>query len=203
MPSKNSIKTYVEGGFYHLYNRGVEKRQIFMDDQDYQVFISLLKLYLIKPNLEGLNYKPHKDLSDKIDLVCYCLMPNHFHLLVHQSIATGIEELMRSINIKYAMYFNKRHQRIGGLFQGAYKAVLIKNDEYLTHLSRYIHQNPLGIGASLVYPYSSYKYFLSEPPQWLKPKPVLELFGDMNSYRSFVESNIDISDDQFSSLLLE
>ena len=187
MPSRNSIKSYIEGGYYHLYNRGVEKRQIFMDDQDYRVFLSYLKLYLLSPDPEDFNQKIHKDLSTTIDLVAYCLMPNHFHLLVRQHTAKGIEEFMRCINIKYAMYFNKRHDRTGGLFQDAYKAVLIQNDEYLMHLSRYIHCNPALMMPNIIqYPYSSYHYYLTESPPWLKPHSVKELFTNEEAYRQFI-----------------
>src|SRR3990167_3190444 len=97
MPPKNSIKEYESGAYYHIYNRGVEKRPIFLDGQDYKVFLSYLKLYLSDPDLQGrtLKISPSrlvKNYSDQIDLLCYCLMPNHFHLLIKQRLTFSIKE---------------------------------------------------------------------------------------------------------------
>lgn len=142
MPAKNSIKQYVENGYYHLYNRGVEKRNIFLDDQDYSVFLGYIKQYL-GPH-EG---SDPKSLVDDIDLIAFCLMPNHFHFLAKQKTIDGITKFMRAICTNYVMYFNKKYERVGTLFQGKYKGVLLDNDTYLLHLSRYIHLNPIKIGS--------------------------------------------------------
>ncbi len=126
-----------------------------------------------------------------IDLVSYCLMPNHFHLLVRQHDNNGISELMRCLNTKYVMYFNKRHSRVGGLYQDAYKACFVDSDSYLMHLSRYIHLNPKGLRRShKVFPYSSYKYYIDKkkPPIWLKPESVMELFKNKTQYAEFVDN---------------
>ena len=150
MPTRHRIKTYVENSFYHIYNRGVEKRIIFQDDQDYRVFLYYLKLYLSPPeSVKSLQKKgqsfiikprqrPLNNFYNEINLLAYCLMPNHFHLLLKQKPANGIEKFMRSFGTKYVQYFNKRYRRIGPLFQGTYKGVLIETDEQLLHLSRYL-----------------------------------------------------------------
>ncbi len=142
MPSKNTVKTYLENGYYHIYNRGVEKRRIFEDSQDYQRFLYYLKLYLIPSDIlhkEKPLLRPHlvrANLAEEVELLAYCLMPNHFHLLVHQKTKDATTKLMRQVLTSYSMYFNKRYERLGSLFEGIFKACLVENDEYLLHLSR-------------------------------------------------------------------
>lgn len=217
MPAKNSVKTYVENGFYHVYNRGVEKRSIFLDEQDYRVFLSYLKIYLT-PNIEAtsaINKNNNLDYEDKntkiyrlnelnnyskkINLICYVLMPNHFHLELQQIGKKDIGNFMQSLITKYTMYFNKKYKRVGSLFQGRYKAVLIFGKEYLINLSRYIHLNPLEILAKdqalESYPWSSYPgYIRNMEIKWLKKDYILSYFHEGKiSYKDFVESedNID------------
>jgi putative transposase len=215
MPGKNALKTYVENGFYHIYNRGVEKRNIFLDEQDYKVFLSYLKLYLT--NKEDLIsfLKKRNDLSDdqknekisklmalknyfnKIELLCYVLMPNHFHLEIRQKNQTDMEDFMRSLITKYSKYFNKRYDRVGPLFQGRYNAVLITNERYLLHLGRYIHLNPqeiIGNKQSLSsYSWSSYQAYINNlSVSWLNKNYFFSDFEknkgfSFNSYKGFVE----------------
>lgn len=207
MPAKNIIKLYVEGGYYHIYNRGVEKRIIFIDHQDYSVFLRFLKEYLLPLNhpdlktLQNLNKRRHPiNCSDYIDLLAFCLMPNHFHLFIKQKTNDGIKTFMKALSTNYAMYFNKKYDRVGPLFQNIYKAALIENESYLLHLTRYIHLNPKAVLARdqplHEYPYSSYSYYLKErKANWLKPQEILEMFRspknllpkDLLSYQSFVE----------------
>jgi len=212
MPSRNVIRRFTEGGIYHVYNRGVEKRDIFMDEQDYAVFLHLLKFYLsppdpndTHPSVQFQNYsvirpRPLENLNNEVELIAYCLMPNHFHLLLKQSVNDGVTNLLRRISTTYAMYFNKRYKRVGYLFQGPYKAAHVENDSYLLHLSRYIHLNPLELTRFLLvnYPYSSYQYFLgNKHATWLKPKIILDYFDKSKllpflnkypSYQNFVEN---------------
>lgn len=153
MPQKNAIKTYVEQGFYHVYNRGVEKRAIFEDPRDYAVFLGYLMAYLSPPEKDSpsptkrtvLSYVP-KNYHDTIELHAFALMPNHFHLLIKQTDERTMESFFRSLATRYSMYFNRHYGRVGGLFQGRYKAVIVTSDEQLVHLSRYIHMNPLSLG---------------------------------------------------------
>lgn len=210
MPHKNTVKHFIENGIYHAYNRGVEKRKIFLDDQDYRVFLHLLKYYLspadrkadhpiVKTgNLNLLRPRPLKNLENEVELIAYCLMPNHFHLLLKQISIDGMTKLLRRIATTYALYFNRRYKRVGYLFQGHYKAVLIDNDPAFLHISRYIHLNPQELTRltrmDLVnlarYPYSSYSYFLGlKNAAWLKPKLVLSLLN--TSYQDFVEKFAD------------
>ena len=195
MPAKNTIKTYIENGYYHVYNRGVEKRKIFLDDMDYRMFLHFIKYYLSPPDKNDVIQKFHS-LRQQVKLLAFCLMPNHYHLLLLQTTTSGMTEFLRAICTNYVCYFNKKNQRVGGLFQGKYKAVLIDNDEYLLHLSRYIHTNPLKKYSE--YPYSSYPYYLGyKSANWLNVNPILEYFSSpsftplkpFSTYQKFVEDN--------------
>ncbi|MEK7202475.1 MAG: transposase [Patescibacteria group bacterium] len=218
MPQKNSRKTYVEHGHYHVYNRGVEKREIFASPQDYKVFLNYLREYLSQPILNDAkqdqlktsgDYYSRRNYGDVITLEAFALMPNHFHLLVHQSNMTAMKDFLQSLSSRYCVYFNKRYERVGSLFQGRYKAVLVKTDEQLAHLSRYINLNPLDLGVSLDelrdYPYCSYANYLErrENP-WLDPGIPLGLFAakdkrDLRStsrnYQFFIEDYAKAQDD--------
>jgi len=212
MPAKNSIKLFVENGYYHLYNRGVEKRKIFQDQQDYAVFLRYIKKYL--DPIEGSDpVKSLKSLSSEIELLAFCLMPNHFHFLVKQTSLDGITKFVRAVCTSYVMYFNKKYERIGTLFQGKYKGVLINNDVYLLHLSRYIHLNPLTLGSDpRSYDYSSYAYYLgAKKADWINRKEILDFFNtasatSMNShfsYQNFVDTYKLDSRDILGNLALE
>ncbi|MBI4066227.1 transposase, partial [Candidatus Gottesmanbacteria bacterium] len=206
MPAKHTIKEFVENGYYHLYNRGVEKQKIFKDDQDYGVFLSYLKTYLepkdeaslrvvmVDPNASWRDKgKASKLLRlnnffEKLDLLAYCLMPNHFHLLVHQKEEHTIDRFLNSFGTRYTMFFNKKYKRVGPLFQSVYKAVLVGSDEQLLHLTRYIHRNPKTFyhgkkvasqgDALRSWEYSSYREYLAfRQTKWIKPKEILVQFG--------------------------
>ncbi len=213
MPSKDVVKLYVPNSYYHVYNRGVEKRDIFIDDQDHKVFLSYLKHYLSPPDIEfshplqemiGFNLvrvRPLPTFAEQVSLLSYCLMTNHFHLLLHQVIQTGVTEFVRALCTSYSMYFNKKYHRVGHLFQGVFKAACVDTDAYLLHLTRYIHRNPVRMtGLNPVtareYPYSSYPYYLRlKQAAWLHPEHILDYFRsaqskdyrDFLSYESFVE----------------
>ena len=180
MPSKNVIKEFEPQQYYHVYNRGVEKRAIFLDDKDYTVFIGLIKKYLSGENNNMNNRHASKRLDKDVRLLSYCLMPNHFHLLLYQNSEDGITKFLRRLATGYVMYFNQRYGRVGGLFQGRYKASMINADDYLHHISRYIHLNPRDYKT---WPYSSYQYFARTrvAPRWLSEDQVLDLF-DNNRY---------------------
>ncbi len=190
MPARNTVKEFVEQSYYHVYNRGVEKRIIFLDEQDYTVFLGLLKKYLIGENHNKNNRHAFTPLTSAVSLLSYCLMPNHFHLLLYQYEATGITQLMRRVNTGYVMYFNEKYNREGRLFQGTYKAAQINADAYLHHISRYIHLNP---DDYLHWPYSSLPYYAGErEAAWLNTAPILDLFeNNRATYMEFVAEYVD------------
>lgn len=202
MPAKNRNKIFIENGHYHIYNRGVEKRTIFQDREDYSRFLYLLKIYLSPPEELRKEFPllraniVKNNLAEEIDLLAFCLMPNHFHLLIKQNAKNSMSKFMKQLLTSYSMYFNKRHQRIGPLFQDVYKAVIIETDEYLLHLSRYIHLNPTARGAPLdEFEWSSYLYYINERKAlWLKPNFIKDYFNDSKkgfSYKEFVEQYLE------------
>lgn len=210
MPAKNIVKTYTENGYYHVYNRGVEKRDIFMDEEDCQVFLHYLKIYLSpKEELEKLILSDKKylrlrrfiplNLSSELDLLAFTTMPNHFHLEIKQYSRNAMSKLLQRLTTSYVMYFNRKYNRIGCLFQGTYKASLVESDAYLLYLSRYIHLNARDIKSAINFiEYSSYPYYLGiKRASWIKPQEILTYFkstnnnftNDLLSYQSFIEDN--------------
>lgn len=185
MPSRNVIKVYAADQYYHIYSRGVAKQKIFLDAQDYGYFIGLFKRYLSPKNQISKKHGTYVNYSSIINLNAFCLMPNHFHLLVYQSESTAITQLMRSIVTSYSLYFNKRYARVGPVFQSRFKASTIDKTNYLEHISRYIHLNPSNWKN---YPYSSLAYYLgSKDAEWIKPEPIMALFGASQTYQDFLE----------------
>ncbi|MFH0936723.1 MAG: transposase [Candidatus Daviesbacteria bacterium] len=219
MAARNSIKIYSEDGYYHIYNRGVEKRLIFQDSQDYGVFLSYLKEYLLPKDEKGLyNQLSNSNISskerdkilkqlrlnnfaDEITLLAHCLMPNHFHFLVKQKDPNSIDKFMNSIGSRYAMFFNKKYKRVGALYQDVYKAVMVESEPQLLYLSSYIHRNPLYLKSAskgdvsrgyLSQPSSYLDYLEQRNTAWVHPEEILSFFSKNNpllSYQSFVEQS--------------
>lgn len=203
MPSKYVIRNFAENKYYHIFNRGVEKRKIFLDEQDSSIFLYYLLVYTmpIKKVLEKYPLLPirlhSKNLSSEIGIIAYCLMPNHFHLLIKQKSKDAISKLLKQVTIAYAHYFNYKYKRVGGLVQGKFKAVLIENDELLLHISRYIHLNP--VASNLVNTPKDYKWssFLSYLDNSLNndikcyKDPILSHFNSPKEYNEFVLDQIE------------
>ncbi|MBI2798210.1 transposase [Candidatus Saccharibacteria bacterium] len=203
MPSKNVTKQFVEGGYYHAYNRGVEKRNIFLDEMDYRVFISRIVQILSPVSPQAETSIRLKNYVNEIELVAFCLMPNHFHLLIKQVNRTSMTAFMRTLCTSYSMYFNAKYKRVGRLFQGSYKATQIESGEYITHLSRYIHRNPLVLGFELEnYQYSSFN-LLRYPPSWLRHDIVNQSFRSIDEYLEFVLDESQAPDEILNRLILE
>ena len=141
---------FAEGEYYHVYSRGVEKRDIFMTEDDHLRFQHML--YLAngdKPVVYRLIQSPSlykEDVWDKLTAIgSYCLMSNHFHLLLKETREGGITEFMRKLLTGYTKFFNKKYDRVGPLFQSRFKAEHVDRDEYLKYLYAYIHLNPVKI----------------------------------------------------------
>jgi putative transposase len=217
MPSKNSIKTYIAASFYHIYNRGVEKRNIFLEDIDYRVMLSYLQTYLLPKDEQRLYaviadpnayYKDKNNalkllrlnnFSKSITLLSFCLMTNHYHMIIRQHEELSMDSFMNSLWTRYTMYFNKKYKRVGPLFQDVYKAVLIQSDEQLLHLSRYIHVNNIAKhhftnlaskgDALRGYFYSSYQDYIGlRKLEWVHPEYILSYWNKnpRMSYENFV-----------------
>lgn len=186
MPQKFTIKQYSTDSYYHIYVRGVNKQSIFTEAADYKRFISLLERYLSGKRYVSDGNGIYPSYSDDVDLIAYCLMSNHVHLLIFQKAdSEAIKRFMSSLLTSYSKYFNAKYRRVGSLFESRYKAKRIDNDSYLTHISRYIHMNPRRWAT---YRYSSLSYFVSkETPIWLKPEYALEEFATGNDYLDFLK----------------
>lgn len=149
---------FINEQIYHVYNRGVEKRDVFLNKQDYLRFIhDLFELNDEENVLNGLYYfnnyftkiasqsrtrKPRKLL---VEILIFTLMPNHFHLLLKQKKEGGVVKFMQKLGTAYTMYFNKKYERVGSLFQGRFKAVHVSEEAHFIHLPYYIHSNPLAL----------------------------------------------------------
>jgi len=143
---------FVNNEIYHIYNRGVDKRKIFMDEQDHSRFIHDLfefnddnpapKFEFSEVGLPEIEKTPRNLI---VEILAFCLMPNHFHLMLRQKSDNGITQFMRKLGTGYTNYFNQKYKRSGSLFQGIFKSTLIDQDAHFIHLPYYIHLNPLDL----------------------------------------------------------
>lgn len=224
MPRKNVVKAFSDESYYHVYNRGVHTENIFQDKQDYSVLLSYLKTYLSPVDTDALDevlLSPTAGYDEKqkilaelslnnfyghVELLAYCLMPNHFHLLLFHHHSEAIPSFMKSFFTRYVGYFNKRHQRTGPLFESTYKAVHVRTDEQLLYVSRYIHRNPLpktlktgqAIAPLLVRQPSSYPAYCGDWHQdWVSRDTLLDAFsGNEKKYCSFVSDTTSVHDEK-------
>lgn len=224
MPSRNRTKQYIENSYYHIYNRGVERRLIFLDEQDYVVFLSYLKNYLLPKNEKILFEKlsnPNISFKEKgdilkllrlnnfygdITLLSYCLMPNHFHFFIKQKSSVSMDKFMQSLGTRYTMYFNRKYKRVGTLYQDTYKAVSIETEEQFIYLSKYIHKqalihqsperiHPKGQTLRIWEQPSSYPEYLGKrKTEWVHPKEILSYFSKTNPKLSY-KSFVEEKDD--------
>ncbi len=200
MPGRKAV--LASDHFYHVFNRGVEKRSIFVHPRDYERFLQTIKYYqyagpkpkfsrLTRVGFEKFNPDPDKKL---VEIICYCLMPNHFHFLLRQVTSNGISIFLSQLCNSYTKYFNTKNDRVGALFQGVFQAVLVDSDEQLVHLSRYIHLNPI---VSLLtknldsYPWSSYQQYVCGEAGLCLTEPVLSYFPSKEDYMKFVQAQAD------------
>ena len=173
---------------YHVYNRGANKDIIFIDHSDYHRFLNLLYIANTTERLKFCNLKlkeiyKYEKKDTLVEIKAYCLMPNHFHLLLKETTENGIERFIHKLCTAYSMYFNIKHRHSGTLFQGQYKHKHVDNDDYLRYLFQYIHLNPFGIEEpdliktefieqaemySKQYEFSSYKDYLGETRDQIK-----------------------------------
>lgn len=199
--------TFNDNDIYHIFNRGVAKQVIFNNHRFYTHFERAMGYYQKSKNTLSfsryLDLKPESQSEyikknilnneNSIEIIAFCLMPNHYHLLVKQLKPNGISTYMQQLGNSYTRYFNTKTHRIGPLFQGQFKAVLIESGEQLIHVSRYIHLNPfvaglLNLSSGDEYIYSSFTQYVSGSPANLhivNPVDVLSHFSSMNRYQKF------------------
>lgn len=224
MPSKYRIKDYAQDSYYHIYNRGIDGRIVFGDEQDYLYFEKLLARYLEEETKQAGPYKTDKpsivkkklqmSLVGRVELVAYCLMPDHYHLLIKQDDPIGITKLVRRVMTGYVMYFNKRYGRRGPLFENVYRGVKLTDESQVLGVGRLIHLNPgkrekrrFGLVETVTgsspeeYPYSSFKrYTGTNTCNWVSP-----MYGDMSveEYRRYVESPKSEADLEIKKLMID
>lgn len=192
----------VNGEIYHLFNRGNDKRDLFIQPRDYKRFLKTFYYYQFqgpktkfsnfnKSELTTLRLTPEKRL---VEIYCYCMMPNHFHFLVKQLKDNGISIFMSQLSNSYTKYFNTKNRRVGSLLQGTFKSVLVENNEQFIHLSRYIHINPIvsGITNDLdSYLWSSYHEYTAGVESFCSIHPILDLFPSRKKYEQFLKDHIE------------
>lgn len=190
---------------YHIYNRGVEKRPIFLNKRDYSRFMDLITYYrfmdcpvkfsrlkqLSLEKRERIINNLQKNSKTLVDIYAYCLMQNHVHFLLKQNVDKGITKFIAKITNGYSHYFNTRHERVGHLFQGNFGAVRIEDDEQLLHVSRYIHLNPvtsyiIELKNLESYSYSSYPEYIDLVNIVCNTEPILAQFSNAEAYKKFV-----------------
>lgn len=200
MPGR--LTPLVTGQYYHIFNRGSDKRDIFIDPDDYSRFIQTFYYYqFLGPKLRFSKFIKQKivtfePLAEKkvVEVICYCLMPNHFHFLVKQLKDNGISIFISQLANSYTRYFNTKRNRVGPLLQGAFKAVPVESDEQLLHLSRYIHLNPIVSDLVKVldnYQWSSYAEYINDKASYCQTNEILNFFPSSQEYKEFLEDHIE------------
>ena len=169
------IRIQYPGAWHHVVNRGADRQSVFRDGFDNTRFLELL----------GFLAQRHD-----IEVHAFCLMGNHFHLLV-RTVEPALDKLMQQLGSRYTRNFNQRHGRDGPLFRGRYRSSLVESDSYLLAASRYIHRNPLGLGHRRLvrYRWSSYGAYLGAAvrPSWLEVDLTLRMSGGVAGYKAIVE----------------
>lgn len=198
------------GQIYHVFNRGQDERQTFTDLREYRRILSGLEFYCYGANTISFsrylalnseqqaairaNWSPSSRL---VEVIAYCIMPNHFHLLLRQVKDDGISRYLGQLQNSYTRYYNLKHARKGTLFLPSFKAVRIETAEQLSHVSRYIHLNPSTAylvktpNGILSYPWSSLPLYIKGKNSFITTAPVLSMFNDVHSYCNFVLNQAD------------
>jgi putative transposase len=203
----NRKTSFAVGEYYHLYNRGVDKRIIFEDEHDIQRFLkSMLEFNTVDPigslyehSFVKLGGETPKSQTSLVDIIAYCLNPNHFHLILREVSEGGISEFMKRLSGGYTGYFNQKHKRSGALFQGVFKSVHVAANGYLVHLSAYVNLNDRvhqlgGETPKLVKSLSSWEEYVNkEASGFCKKGIILEQFQDVEEYKNYALASLDVS----------
>ena len=212
---------FVNEEYYHIYNRGVDKRTIFECQEDLERFFLSMKefnviepigsiyensLIKIKKSKETKNFgrksfgsrTPKKKKDKLVEFICYCLNSNHYHFLLQQLVDKGVEKFMHKLGTGYSNYFNKRYKRSGSLFQGRFKAVHVDSNEYLLHLSSYVNLNhrvhnleKFGGSATKLLKSSWGEYIGENTENFCEKDIILDQFGSALDYKKFVEDSLE------------
>ncbi len=194
-------QVFAPGEYYHLYNRGTEKRIIFLDEQDYRHFLFLMHVCNTEKSIILRSVGENFDRGESvIDIGTFCLMPNHFHIVAREKIENGISLYMRKLLTGYSMYFNKKYKRTGKLYEGVFKSIHVDKDTYLKYLYSYTHLNPAKLmdpnwkenknreslkllNFVFSYNYSSLKEYLDDKFSICSPEQFPEYFRNPNDHK--------------------
>lgn len=208
MPYRHS--PFITQEIYHVFNRSIAKLPIFKKNADYKRIIELIDFYRYQ-NLP-LRFSHFKRLDEKnksefinnniltrkpgLDILSYCIMPNHFHFLLKQTGNKAISDFMRNLQNSYSKYFNTKYERTGSLFQFMFKAIRIETDEQLLHVSRYIHLNPVSSYLIRIedlkdYKWSSYRNYVSEDNTFVNTELIISFFKNSKDYETFTLKQAD------------
>lgn len=188
MPQR--LTPFFANGYYHIFNRGNNRQPIFYERENYLYFLRQLRKYFI---------------LDKVEIVAYCLMPNHYHLLVCLK-SDNFATLVQPFALSYAKAINKRFNRTGSLFEGPFKSILVDKNEYLLHLSRYIHVNPVIAGLAhraADWEFSSFREYVGLRNDPLVRQEIVMNQFDTETYQQFVDEYQPMHNKQISHLLLD
>ena len=190
---------FVNGEFYHIFNRGVDKRNIVMDEKDSERFLQGLVEFNTREPIGSIYENSFLDkIKGKplVNIICYCLNPNHFHLVLEQVVENGISLFMKSVSLGYAKYFNNKYGRSGALFEGRFKVKHIDDNNYLLHTSAYVNLNDmvhrLGLPISKLIR-SSWREDEENVSKGICAKAIIqEQFDSSSEYCKFALSNLPI-----------
>ena len=207
----NRKAKFANGECYHVFNRGVDKRDVFLDQKDYERF--LLAMNLLNDETDGLmiQWRDYSKLNPKakpseflrlslrsdgkkplVEIIAYCLNSNHYHFILKQLAERGIERFMQKLGTGYTMYFNQKNNRSGSLFQGPFKAIHIDSNEYLLYVSAYVNKNNFihGYTKDDSWKYSSLPEYLGKVnPGICSKEIILGQFKNVSDYKKFTEIN--------------
>ena len=191
---------FAKGEYYHIFNRGVDKRVIFSEEADFQRFFQSMTVFNAVQPIGSIREDAARKANsinlvsgdDKlVNFVCYCLNPNHYHFILEQLDEKGIEKFMHRMGVGYTKYFNQKHNRNGSLLQGTFQAIHIDSNDYLLHLSAYVNLNnrvhQLGSSASK----SSWDEYIGGRDGFCEKGIILEQFNNEMEYRKFAEGSLD------------
>lgn len=195
---------------YHIFNRGVEKRPIFLNRKNYFRFLEITNYYRFQKSPFKFSYYKALPLTEQekilrnlqegsqklVDIFSFCLLPNHIHFLLKQLVDGGISKFISKVTNSWSRYFNTRNKRIGHLFQGNFGASRIEDDEQFIHVSRYIHLNPITsclikIENLIGYEYSSYPEYLNKKTGFCNVNPIISFFKTAKDYERFINDQAD------------
>jgi len=209
--NNRDYRKFGSNSFHHIYNRGNNKMNLFLDESDYYSFLGLLEENILgkkeyfcskvfdpppkSSHFAGKKYIRKLLPIGSFEIICFCLMPNHFHLLVKQKGELKVSKLLSKICTSYSKRFNKKYSHIGHVFQDQFKSVLVEDNNQLLHLSAYIHSNPKvgGLVKNIEnWKFSSYSNFLNINKYRLCNKSIIvDQFRNIRSYKNFVEESVD------------